>query len=163
MISKTKTKVYLRRDPENFKEGWVFRADNNEFLGACFAVNAVAALHAGNISKEEFKEAMEIKKRSLKLTKAYLEDIEKIPFEEQCENYKTVFAKKIKKANPKVTKIANTCMDQAVQKRKEMEQFGKNDLSMFIPDEKPKEEKLYLFETDRLIDQELKGVANGRY
>ena len=163
MVAQMKVKVYLRRDPENYKEAWVFRADNNEFLGACFAVSAVAALHAGDISKEEFKKAMEIKKRSLKITKAYLDDIEKIPFEEQCENYKTVFAKKIKKANPKITKIANTSMDQAVQKRKEMEQFGKNDLSMFIPDEKPKEEKLYLFETDRLIDQELKGVANGRY
>ena len=157
-----KVKVYLRRDPENFKEAWVFRADNNEFLGACFAVNAVAALHAGDISKEEFKEAMEIKKRSLKITKAYLDDIEKIPFEEQCENYKTVFAKKIKKANPKITKIANTSMDQAVQKRKEMDAYGKNDISMFLNDDAPKK-KFYYYETEKYLDEDddLMEVAYG--
>ena len=103
---------------------------------------------------------MEIKKRSLKITKAYLDDIEKIPFEEQCENYKTVFSKKIKKANPKITKIANTSMDQAVKKRKEMEAEGKYDLSLFIPEEKP-EEELFLYETDRYVKHAMKGVANG--
>ncbi|MBR6126778.1 DDE-type integrase/transposase/recombinase [bacterium] len=162
MVAQMKVKVYLRRDPENFKEAWVFRADNNEFLGACFAVNAVAALHAGDISKEEFKEAMEIKKRSLKITKAYLDDIEKIPFEEQCENYKTVFAKKIKKANPKITKIANTSMDQAVQKRKEMDAYGKNDMSMFLNEDAPKK-KFYYYETEKYLDEDddLMEVAYG--
>lgn len=54
MISKTGLKVYLRRDIQNFKVAWVFRADNNAFIGKVTAVKAVAALHADEISKEAF-------------------------------------------------------------------------------------------------------------
>ena len=61
MISKTGLKVYLRRDVQNYKEAWAFRADNDEFVGKITAVKAVAALHAETVSKEEFKEAMSIK------------------------------------------------------------------------------------------------------
>lgn len=69
---------------------------NDEFLGKCTAVKAVAALHANEVSKEEFKEALAIKKHSLKLTKAYLDNLEMIPIEEQCNNYKLAYAKKEK-------------------------------------------------------------------
>ena len=163
MISQMSVKVYLRRDPENYKEAWVFRLDNDEFLGKCTAVKAVAALHANEVSKEEFKEALAIKKHSLKLTKAYLDNLEMIPIEEQCNNYKLAYAKKEKESKPKVTIIANTPMDKAIRKNKDMEAFGKNDLTMFMPEQKPKEEDLYLFETDLILDEELKGVANGGY
>ena len=54
-------------------------------------------------------------------------------------------------------------MDKAIRKNKDMEAFGKNDLTMFMPEQKPKEEDLYLFETDLILDEELKGVANGGY
>ncbi|MEE0495152.1 MAG: transposase domain-containing protein [Cyanobacteriota bacterium] len=163
MISQMSVKVYLRRDPENYKEAWVFRLDNDEFLGKCTAVKAVAALHANEVSKEEFKDALAIKKHSLKLTKAYLDNLEMIPIEEQCNNYKLAYAKKEKESKPKVTIIANTPMDKAIRKNKDMEAFGKNDLTMFMPDETQKEEDLYLFETDLILDEELKGVANGGY
>jgi len=163
MVSQMSVKVYLRRDPENYKEAWVFRLDNDEFLGKCIAVKAVAALHANEVSKEEFKDALAIKKHSLKLTKAYLDNLEMIPLEEQCNNYKLAYAKKEKATKPKVTIIANTPMDKAIRKNKDMEAFGKNDLSMFMPEEKPKEDDLYLFETDLILEDELKGVANGGY
>ncbi|MBQ9245592.1 hypothetical protein IJ182_04925 [bacterium] len=51
-------------------------------------------------------------------------------------------------------------MDMVIRQSKEMETFGKNDLSMFMPETKVKEEDLYLFETDRILEEELKGVAN---
>ena len=86
-----------------------------------------------------------------------------IPLEEQCNNYKLAYAKKEKKTKPKVTIIANTPMDKAIRKNKDMEAFGKNDLTMFMPEQKPKEEDLYLFETDLILEDELKGVANGGY
>ena len=38
MISKTGLKVYLRRDVQNYKEAWAFRADNDEFVGKITAV-----------------------------------------------------------------------------------------------------------------------------
>lgn len=165
MISKTGLKVYLRRDVQNYKEAWAFRADNDEFVGKIKAVKAVAALHADSISKEEFKEAMAIKKRNLKIAKSYIRQTFEIPIEEQYENYKAAYGSVEKQLKPKVSKIANTNMDKAIRKNKEMEAFGRQDLSVFLDDKPQKEEKLYLFETDRILEEErqaqLKGVAYG--
>lgn len=165
MISKTGLKVYLRRDIQNYKEAWAFRADNDEFVGKVTAVRAVAALHAETISKDEFKEAMSIKKRNLKITKSYIKQTREISLEEKCENYKTAYASVEKACKPKVSKIANTNMDKAIRKNKEMEAFRRQDLSMFLDEKVVKEEPLYLFETDKILEEErkasLKGVANG--
>lgn len=161
MLSHTGEKVYLRRDPQNYKEAWAFKADNEEFLGVVTAVRAVAALHAETVSKEEFQDAMAIKKRALKIAKSYIETSEQITPEELYENYKAFCKKPIKDANPCVTKIANTNMDKAIQKSKEMAAFGKADLSVFMDESEPEEELLYLFETDKRVAQEMKGVASG--
>lgn len=161
MVSKTRLKVYLRRDVQNYKEAWVFSAENNEFLGKATAVKAVAALHADEISKEAFKEAMAIKKRSLKIAKSYIKQTREISIEEKCANYKAAYASVEKQVKPKISLIANTKMDKVIQKSKEMESFGKYDLSMFIDETKQEEKPLYLYETDKILEQELKGVANG--
>ena len=161
MISHTGLKVYLRRDIQNYKIAWVFRADNNAFVGKATAVKAVAALHADEVSKEAFKEAMSIKKRNLKIAKSYIKQTREISIEEKCANYKAAYASVEKEAKPKVSRIANTNMDKAIRKNKEMESFGKYDLSMFIDETKQEEKPLYLYETDKILEQELKGVANG--
>lgn len=165
MISQTGLKVYFRRDVQNYKEAWAFRADNDEFVGKITAVKAVAALHAETVSKEEFKEAMAIKKRNLKVAKSYIKQTLEIPLEEQYENYKAAYGSVEKQLNikskPKVSKIANTNMDRAIRKNKELEAFGKQDLSMFMAETPAKDEPLYLFETDKILEEELKGVANG--
>ena len=155
MIARTGLKVYLRRDIQDYKEAWAFKADNDEFVGTVKAVKAVAALYANKVSKEEFKEALSIKKRSLKITKAYIKQTREIPFEERYENYKAAYnsTNKDYKKSIKVSKIANTNMDKAIQKNKEMESFGRQDLSVFLEDNKP-EEKLYLFETDKILEKE---------
>lgn len=155
MIARTGLKIYLRRDVQDYKDAWAFKADNDEFVGTVKAVKAVAALHADKVSKEEFKEALSIKKRNLKITKAYIKQIREISLEEQYENYKAAYASSNKdyKKNVKISKIANTNMDKAIQKNKEMESFGRQDLSVFLEDKKP-EEKLYLFETDKILEKE---------
>lgn len=155
MITRTGLKVYLRRDVQDYKEAWAFKADNDEFVGTVKAVKAVAALHADKVSKEEFKEALSIKKRNLKITKAYIKQAREIPLEEQYENYKAAYdsSNKDYKKNIKISKIANTNMDKAIQKNKEIEAFGRQDLSVFLEDKKP-EEKLYLFETDKILEKE---------
>ena len=165
MISQTGLKVYLRRDIQDYTVAWAFKLENEEFVGKVKAVKAVAALHADAISKEEFKEAMSIKKRNLKVAKSYIKQTQNIPIEEQYENYKYAYNSMIKdsKYNPKVSKIANTKMDQAIQKAKEMEQVGKHDLGMFMDDSPKivKDNDLYLFETDKILEDELKEVAYG--
>ena len=162
LISETGVKVYLRRDVQNYKVAWVFRADNDEFLGTVEVVRAVAALHADKISKEEFKEAMAIKKRNLKIAKAYIQQTREITLEEQCENYKSAYSS-VEKQDKKVqvSKLANTNMDKAVRKNKEMESFGKYDLSKLIDNNPIQEKSIYLFETDRLLDEELMEVSYG--
>ncbi len=161
MVAKTGLKVYIRRDIQNYKEAWAFRADNDEFIGKITAVKAVAALYADIISKEEFKEAMAIKKRNLKIAKTYIKQTRKISLEEQCENYKTAYASVEKEMKPKISKFANTNMDKAIRKNKEMEALGKCDLSMFLDETNIQDKPLYLFETDKILDDELKGVVNG--
>lgn len=159
MSLKTGLKVYLRRDIKNYKEAWVFKADNDEFVGKAQAVRAVAALHAEEVSKEAFKEALAIKKRNLKIAKSFIQNSREISLEEKCENYKALYDKVIESAHPKITKIANTNMDRAVRKSKEMESFGQYDLSQFPIEENIAEEHLYLFETDKMLDEELRGAG----
>lgn len=161
LISKTGLKVYLRRDINNFKDAWVFNAENNEFIGKVTAVKAVAALHADKVSKDAFKEAMAIKKRSLKITKSYIKQTRDISIEEKCENYKAAYTSVEKECKPKISRIANTNMDKAIRKNKEMEAFGQYDLSIFLNEEKKEEKPLYLYETDKILAERAKGVANG--
>lgn len=160
MSLKKGMKVYLRRDIQNYSEAWAFDSSNDEFIGNVKVVKAVAALHADKVSKEEFKEAMAIKKRNKKIAQSFIENQREISLEEKYENYRVVFENTNKPiAKPKVTKLANTKMDKAIRKNKEMEDFGKYDLSGLI-NESPKEETLYLFETDKIIAEENKKYLN---
>ena len=104
---------------------------------------------------------MSIKKRNLKVAKAYIQQTQEIPAQEQYENYKMAYAKVIKDSKPHISRIANTNMDRAIRKNAEMEELNKQDLSAFIDDKTTNEQPLYLFETDKILQEELKGVANG--
>lgn len=165
MSLKKGIKVYLRRDIKDYGDAWVFNALNDEFIGKANVVKAVAALHAEKISKEEFKEAMSIKKRNKKIAQSFIENSKDISVEEKYENYKALFATNNEKPKTKVTKLANTKMDKVIQQNKEMEAFGRQDLSIFLEENSKQEETLYLFETDRILAEEnkkfVKGVANG--
>ena len=167
MIHNTGLKVYLRRDPKNYKEAWAFKVDNDEFVGTATAVDAVAALHANEVSKEEFKTALEIKKRNIKLTKSYIKKTREISITEKYENLKTAYAQVEKEVNPpRVNVIANTPMDDAVRKKKEMEEYGKQDLSGLLSVTKQEKERtIYLFATEKKLAEsanlESKGVVNG--
>lgn len=164
MISKYGLKVYMRRDIKNYKEAWVFKESNSEFVGKIYATKAIVALNAEGISKDEFKEAISNKKRINKVVQAYAKQTQEIGIEEQCQNYKAAYLNSAAEANPKISKIANTNMDKAVRKNREQQKIGKQNLSMLkdfanAPEKFP--EKFYLFETDLLLEQESKGVKYG--
>lgn len=160
MSLKKGMKVYLRRDIQNYSEAWAFDSSNDEFIGKVKVVKTVAALHADKVSKEEFKEAMAIKKRNKKIAQSFIENQREISLEEKYENYRVVFENTNEPiAKPKVTKLANTKMDKAIRKNKEMKNFGKYDLSGFL-NESQEEETLYLFETDKIIAEENKKYLN---
>ena len=158
MSARTDIKVYLRRDIKNYKEAWVFRADNDEFIGNVSAMSAVAALDADVVSKDEFKAAMSAKKRNLKITKAFIKQTQNISLKEQCENYKALYKQDLQGIKPKISRIANTNMDKAIQKSKLMAEMNNFDLSVFEERNKVKDEHLFLFETDCVLEQESKGA-----
>ncbi len=177
MIHKKGMKVYLRRDIKNYKEAWVFNAENDEFIGKAEAFKSVAALYAPEVSKEEFEAAMATKKRNIKVAKSYIKQNKEISAMEKYQNYETAYqsVEREYKKPVKVSKIANTTMDKAIQKNKDMESYGKADLSIFLPEKEKKkfyhwetdkyldepEEELYLWETDRKIAEELKKYRCG--
>lgn len=158
MSARTDLKVYLRRDIKNYKEAWVFRADNDEFIGNVSAMSAVAALDADMVSKDEFKAAMSAKKRNLKIAKEFIKQTQDISLKEQCENYKALYKQNLQDIKPKISRLANTNMDKAVQKSKLMAEMCDLDLSVFEERNKVKDEHLFLFETDCVLEQESKGA-----
>lgn len=158
MSARTDLKVYLRRDIKNYKEAWVFRADNDEFIGNVSAMSAVAALDADMVSKDEFKAAMSAKKRNLKIAKEFIKQTQDISLKEQCENYKALYKQNLQDIKPKISRLANTNMDKAVQKSKLMAEMCNLDLSVFEERNKVKDEHLFLFETDCVLEQESKGA-----
>lgn len=106
MSARTDLKVYLRRDIKNYKEAWVFRADNDEFIGNVSAMSAVAALDADMVSKDEFKAAMSAKKRNLKIAKEFIKQTQDISLKEQCENYKALYKQNLQDINRKSLSLA---------------------------------------------------------
>ena len=156
MIHKKGMKVYLRRDIKNYKEAWVFNAENDEFIGKAEAFKSVAALYAPEVSKEEFEAAMATKKRNIKVAKSYIKQNKEISAEEKYKNYETAYQsiEREYKKPVKVSKIANTSMDKAIQKNKDMESYGKADLSIFLnKEEPPKKKKFYYWNTDKELDE----------
>ncbi|MBR2525889.1 DDE-type integrase/transposase/recombinase [bacterium] len=156
MIRKKGMKVYLRRDIKNYKEAWVFNAENDEFIGKAEAFKSVAALYAPEVSKEEFEAAMATKKRNIKLAKSYIKQNKEISVEEKYKNYETAYqsVEREYKKPVKVSKIANTSMDKVIQKNKDMESYGKADLSIFLnKEESPKKKKFYYWNTDKELDE----------
>ena len=59
-------------------------------------------------------------------------------------------------SKPRVSRIANTNMDRVIRQNKEMESYGKMDLSIFLEESSTPKKPLYLFETDKIIDEERK-------
>jgi hypothetical protein len=106
---------------------------------------------------------MAIKKRNIKVTKSYIQQAREIDIAEQCENYMAAYSQVIKESNPRVTKVANTNMEKTVLKKKEMDEYGKQDLSALLSVTKPqKERRIFLFETDKLLaeaEEKMKGVV----
>jgi len=64
-----KESVYLRRDPRDFNEAWVFNAKTHEYMGKAFINKQVAAFAETPIEKETLKQAIAIKRRQIRQEK----------------------------------------------------------------------------------------------
>ena len=122
----TSKSMYLKRDIYSEDDGCLYDGENQKFLGEAYVLKPASALWKTPEEREQVKIAIERKRRAIKNTKSFLEGIEKIPLEEQCENYKAAFNKEIPKAKPKVVRILHDShIEAAVRKMKEMEKAKK--------------------------------------
>ena len=89
-------------------------------------------------------------------TNTCIKQKKEISAEEKYKNYETAYqsVEREYKKPVKVSKIANTSMDKAIQKNKDMESYGKADLSIFLnKEEPPKKKKFYYWNTDKELDE----------
>ena len=122
----TSKSMYLKRDIYSEDDGCLYDGENQKLLGEAYVLKPASALWKTSEEQEQVKIAIERKKRAIKNTKSFLEGIEKIPLEEQCENYKAVFNKEIPNAKPKVVRILyDSHIEAAIRKMKEMEKVKK--------------------------------------
>jgi len=152
------TKVYLRRDINSYQEAWVFRADDDEYLGRASIGETVAAIAKTDIEKKQLREAMARKKHDKKITKAYAEVKDRPGLSEILSSMKTgIQAIKERKGGTdrtgeqkpmKVYRLKNTRMDDVIRKDMEMLKTGTYDLGVMMPSEHIKKRKIALFECD---------------
>lgn len=62
-------KVYLRRDPQDVREAFVFDALNHSFINTAFLLPEVAAIAETEVSRRELKEQIRLKRMSDRLIK----------------------------------------------------------------------------------------------
>jgi len=122
----TSRSMYLRRDIYSEDDGFLYDGEDQRGLHYAYVLNAVPALWKTKEERELVRIAMERKKRALKNTKSFLEGLKVIPFEQQCEDYKTVYYQDIPKPNPKIIRLArDSKIEEAIKIVKEQEKAKK--------------------------------------
>lgn len=149
------TKVYLRRDVKSYQEAWVFRAQDDEYLGKAYIAETVPALCRTDIEKAKLKDLMARKKQAEKITKTFIE-IKDVPSPSEIVTHMAAGVQAVNKLRGyeprereevKTTEISNTALDKAIQREQEMLKEGTYDLSMIQPREHKK--KIRVFECEK--------------
>lgn len=152
-----KTKVYLRRDPQKYQEAWVFRAEDDEYLGKALLAEQVAAIARNDVEKNDLKKAMARKKRDKKIAQSYIEGINAPAPSDIITHYAAGVqaVNELRGYQPKerpepVTRLANTEMDKVIIKDRQMQRTGTEDLSALVGSlYVPERRTIHLFESDK--------------
>ena len=116
----------MKRDIYSEDDGFLYDGEDQRGLGSAYVLKAVPALWKTEEERELVKQEIARKKRALKNTHSFLAGIDKIPFEEQVENYKAVYHKEIPEAKPKVIRILqDSHIEATIRKMKEIERSKK--------------------------------------
>jgi len=148
--------VYLRRDPADMREAWVFDAKTHEYINNAYLNSVVDAIAKTAVSRAALQEQIAIKRQSNKIARALSTDKINIPFADGQRYLKvaTDIISKQRGFNPDVSSDINpaimlTDMDAVHTKSERLKQDGVQDLSAlrdrFGEQRKP---KLKLFESD---------------
>jgi putative transposase len=150
-------KVYLRRDPRDMREAWVFDADKNEFIGNATLNSVVSAIAISAVSKDALKDQIVIKKQANRVAKAFATDKINIPFDDKqrllAEATKLIDKKR--GFDPDLTISFNpttiiTDMDRVKLESDRLKNAGTQDLSKIVSVyEPPAKRKLIVFESEK--------------
>lgn len=144
MVAKKGKKVYLRRDPKAYQDAWIFDASNDECLGEA-KLNVSAKFIAGtDIDKSALKEVYAEKKKEQKALKEYIKTQYNPSNAELVENLKRSLDKTDFNSTVKVSKIANTKMDEVINIQRNKEKVT----TKYITELEPKR-KIYLSESEK--------------
>lgn len=144
MIVQKGKKVYLRRDPKAYQDAWIFDASNDEFLGEA-KLNLSAKFIAGaDVDKSLLKEVYAEKKKEQKALKEYIKTQYNPTNTELVENLKRSLDKTNFDAEIKVSKIANTKMDEVINITRNKEKVT----TKYVTELEPKR-KIYLSESEK--------------
>lgn len=156
-------KVYLRRDPKDYGEAWVFGLDD-AFLCMAHIADRPAALARTPEEKAGLKAHMAAKRQEEKIIKAYCEIKDRPSPAEALEYLKAGVAAlnesrgyRPGKEDVSIIRLGDTKMDRALRKRKEMEEEGTGEI---LPPPPRKRPPLYLYEADKEIDEERRRKRN---
>jgi hypothetical protein len=150
------TQVYLRRDPREYQEAWVFSAKTDELLGTAVLAEQVDALARTPESKAHLKAALSDHRRQKKMLESLLPDPSQAPSSSEALSHMAAGVAELNRARgyepagdaPAVVEPARTAMDDVVAKRREMERVGTRDLSAIVP-MRPQKPPIFLWESDR--------------
>jgi len=109
-----KTEVYLRRDPKDYNEAWVFNAQTDAFMGKAFIKKQVAAFAETPIEKEALKQALAIKRRQIRMEKEPGSNMIRQSTEvilEEMVNTARLFGGNVPEEEQKVVAMARTPLD----------------------------------------------------
>ena len=144
MIAKKGKKVYLRRDPSIYQDAWVFDVVDDSFMGDAKLSLPVKFSANSDIDKATLKEAFSEKKKEQKALKEYIKTQYNPSNSELIENLKRSLDKTEFVAQNKVSKIANTKMDEVINIQRNTEKSQTKYVTEFEP-----KRKIYLSESQK--------------
>ncbi len=144
MIAKKGKKVYLRRDPKAYQDAWVFDSSNDECLGEAKLSVSAKFIAGTDIDKSALKEIYAEKKKEQKALKEYIKTQYNPSNSELVENLKRSLDKTDFVAKNKVSKIANTKMDEVINLQRALDKPTKK----YVTELEPKR-KIYLSESEK--------------
>lgn len=147
-------KVYLRRDPKDYAEAWVFNAANDEFIDkAREGAFCAPALARSEVEKQDYKNVWASKRKADKIERAYLQNLQSISPMEKLMHDKAAVAidGAAPEADPKIIHIVDTEMSVVLEKQKQHEKERIN--SGIAPDIMRDESRVYMYEYQKYEDE----------
>jgi hypothetical protein len=132
-------KVYMRRDPKAYQEGWVFDSATNEFIGKAYYLPAAPGLARTDIERSVLKANIGMRRNADKSIKAFKDLTAQVPLGEHADNL-AAFADMVadEKGMQRITDVAKanhviTQMDHVLAEEKRQAARGTHDISNLVP------------------------------